>query len=157
MKRYSVSKARTHLSRLVAEAAQGEDIEIAVFDQPYVLMTRHLDTDDGPEPLNVSLTDARNNWSQLLSTVANDDARFVFTNYEDDVYLHKAPQYSNPFIEQWQLHAATGGAPLSRERIEGALRVLTTLQRELGTLQKRINGLITVAEVAISTLPKDEL
>lgn len=147
-KKYSVSHARTHLPVLIAQAAHGAEVEIEVFDQPYIRMTRQVADDGGTPALVIGSTDARDNWSQLLSAVARTNARFAFTSTDGSlVHLRKSDDYVNPFVERWNQHIATQKGSLTPERVAGALSVLGNVSRELETLQR----LVTLARTTLQT------
>lgn len=105
-KEYSVTQARENLHALIHEASIGIEIEIQVFGKPYVKLSR--DVPEGrtkPRPLLAYVDEARGEWSQLLSAVANNDARFFFVAVsEADVFLTRIDGYHNHFLEKWEAH-----------------------------------------------------
>jgi hypothetical protein len=103
-KEYSVTQARDNLRKLIAEATAGHDIEILVYDRPYVQMS--MTRPDGLiPPMEITVVDALHDWSQLLSAVANNDARAYFIAPSDqDVYLTRVAGYRNLFLGRWKAH-----------------------------------------------------
>lgn len=155
MKKYSVSQARAHLSALIRAAESGEVIEITVFEQPYVRMTCEA-PQGGMDALLVDTTKARDKWSQLLSTVANDRAAFAFvTGNNIKVYLLPAPEYTNPFITRWESHVEASPSSVSDE-LQSTLSVLTEVSAKLAALQQRVTTLMETTREALHSEPERE-
>jgi antitoxin (DNA-binding transcriptional repressor) of toxin-antitoxin stability system len=103
MKTYTMTNARNHLNELLYEASIGEDIEITVYGDPYVKLTRR--NPGLPCALLTNSSAAVAHWSQLLSAVANNDARFFFiTPHDLDVFLVRVDGYENKWITAWEKH-----------------------------------------------------
>ena len=106
MKTYTVTQAREHLHVLIYEASTGDEIGIQVFGRPYVRLSKRApNLLTSPTPLLVRVEEAKDEWSQLLSAVANNDARFFFVSPHDiEVYLLRIDGYRNNFLNIWEAH-----------------------------------------------------
>lgn len=109
MKIYTVTQAREKLGTLIWEASTGIDIEIQVYGHPYVKMTAGIPERRVPAIL-INQEAAVSHWSQLLSAIANNEARFFFVTPQDtEVFLVRVDGYRNLWLAEWGAHVRRHG------------------------------------------------
>ncbi len=103
VKTVTLTFARSNLGALLWEASTGVEIEITVYGDPYVKLTNR--NPGKPSAMLINTDAATSHWSQLMSAVANNDARFFFiTPHDRDVFLTRVNGYENKWIAAWEKH-----------------------------------------------------
>lgn len=112
------SEVRTNLNKILPKVYKEDDAHITVNNVIVAVLSKTPLDEDIPA-LQIQITNAKMNWSELLSAISTIGAQFVFVKKGDEnkrVYLYRAPGYRNGFAEKWFLNLSHSFSESLNER-----------------------------------------